>query len=219
MLADLRRRARVGTWHVRRDALACVLGMQGGRIVEVCTARVEDLDRTGTPPTLLFRTRKGGRDRRIPLAPAEAAAVSVLLETSPAPASEFIIHTRSGGPLDTRNLRRRWRTWVADVVPDRSVRFHDLRHTAAVQAFTASGTVLAAQQVLGHRKSATTEIYLAGPTDDLTLYATGAQQRAEDPQPAPRPGARPAPRRRRRVAPRSRGRSPRDVHPGRTRRP
>jgi integrase/recombinase XerD len=157
-------------WPARDPALLALLAGCGLRASEVCSltwAGLADLDQA--EPGVRVRA-KGGRQRRVPLAPRITAA---LLEYRQARTT-----ANSSGPLSTTERRQvivqtdgravtpsvltGWVTnWLADAQVSRrsGALAHAFRHTAA-DGWLASGATLAElQALLGHASMATTGIY------------------------------------------------------------
>ena len=86
----------------RDDALICLLLLNGLRVSEACSARVEDLGASRGHVTLRI-TRKGGRDAVIPLAPRTADAVAA---ASAGRTTGPLLRDDDGKPLDRHDAGR-----------------------------------------------------------------------------------------------------------------
>lgn len=160
---------------VRRDALGVILGLHGLRNKEACELRwrvlvelkggTTEIRETIDPARkqIWVETIKGGRKAWVPATDYLLAALAVH-RARQKPPSEFVLSTRTGKNLDTRNLRRRWKQWVIPLIGD--FRFHDLRHTLAKAIWKNShGNVLAVQKLLRHVNIQNTAIYLHTPEE------------------------------------------------------
>ena len=151
----------------RRDSVdAIMLAMlTGARRGEILSMRWGDLDLEEgiwlKPPELT----KGREEHRLPL----SAAVVTLLRQREAERSAggkvavlrndgVPVFRRAGSKTHTNVLEAHWREIRAEAGL-RDVRFHDLRHSAASWAISSGLSLAVVGGMLGHRKSATTEIY------------------------------------------------------------
>ncbi|WP_201518276.1 tyrosine-type recombinase/integrase [Gulosibacter hominis] len=120
---------------------------------------------------------KGRQARAVPIIPAMR---EVLTEALDNPAHESRLFTGAkGGPMSSSNLTRavNWhhirdqiKTFPAD---QPALRFHDLRHTAAVNFFRVGLSAPDVQRILGHSSLQVTEQY-ARSTDAAALRAVAA---------------------------------------------
>lgn len=143
-------------WQISRDATACLLGLNGLRIHEATSLKTHDLKHN----SIRIRTLKGGKNRTLPLSEILKKSLAESIDRAKFMDTDFIFHTRSGKPLDDRNLRRRWTKWCAELF-GKHFRFHDLRHTCALWTWEQSKhDIFIVADVLGHRKTRNTAIYL-----------------------------------------------------------
>lgn len=161
LVAGILRLARAGTRKgnrsTLRDGLAILLGLHGLRIREISNLAVKDLRPSRV--ALWVRTLKGGRNRLVPLSPTAWQLAQDLAATASS-VDDPLCRTKSSRAINTRDLRRRWSTWCAKIL-GQHYRFHDLRHTAARVLSSKEGAgILAAQDLLGHRKLDTTRRYV-----------------------------------------------------------
>lgn len=144
-----------------RSALMIILGLHGLRCGEVCGLIVDDIDLGGR--TINVDTLKKGRPRTIDLEPRILHWLCKFAEGKPEDA--LIFTTRTGGPVDTRHVRRSMdrlsKRWIG-----RHVRYHCTRHTAAQRLYAGTHDPLKVQKFLGHRSMTATLIY-AEATGDL----------------------------------------------------
>ena len=159
VLTHARTTLHTGSFGQKRDVLAVTLGLLGLRIGEIVQLNRTDL-RTGTDGRhfLHVRTLKGGLQRLVPIADGlfdHLRAVRTYSHAKP------LLQVNGGGRTNTRNLRRSWDK-MRELIGLDHARFHDLRHTAAMQAWEKSGhNLFVVSALLGHRKIENTRHYLA----------------------------------------------------------
>jgi integrase len=71
-----------------------------------------------------------------------------------------VFASRSGGRLAHRNVERRGFDTAAEDAGLKGVRFHDLRHAYGSRLASKGLTARAIADAMGHKKTATTEIYI-----------------------------------------------------------
>jgi len=113
-------------------------------LVTIRASRVYGLDQIGAPKT------RAGR-RVIPL-PAWCIAILRRHELTP---DRYLIQTRTGRPLDARNLLRRHHRLMAELGMPR-YRWHDLRHYAATRLLSRGVPLAVIGRYLGHADYSTT---------------------------------------------------------------
>lgn len=164
-------------WTELRDAAVLALLYGAGlRIGEACGL---DAEAMAEPFTFLVVAGKGGRQRRLPVLPAVAAACAAYRATAP-----FALHAgpffrgAKGGRLSPRMIQRvvvRWRHALN--LPDTATP-HALRHAFASHILGNGGDLRAIQELLGHARLSTTQVYTS--VDDRRLLEAwqGAHPRA-----------------------------------------
>jgi len=138
----------------RDHALICLLLLNGLRVSEACSARVEDLGSARGHVTIRI-TRKGGREAVIPLAPSTAdavAAVSAGRTTGP------LLRDYNGQPLDRHDAARIVRRLArrAGLPPTNP---HALRHAFVTAALDTGAPLRDVQDAAGHADPRTTRRY------------------------------------------------------------
>lgn len=141
----------------RTHCLVLLLGLNGLRISEALSTKVEDLS-SERGHRVLVVTRKGGRRATVPLAPRTAEAINALVDgrdTGP------IFVTRTGRALDRPAAWRTLRRLARDAVPDKanSIHPHDLRHAFVTLALDAGASLRDVQDAAGHSDPRTTRRY------------------------------------------------------------
>jgi len=157
--------------HARDRALLAVLFGGGLRASEAVALDVVDLRLDGSGGWYLHvRQGKGGRDRRVPLRPAVAAAVRAYLDATGralrAPGELFRAEDRAAAQrVDLRMTPRALGHLVAKYVAPagieaKKVSPHSCRHTFALRALRAGADLVAVSKLLGHAQVTTTQVYL-----------------------------------------------------------
>ncbi len=155
----------IGTTLGLRDrAILESLYATGLRRAEVAALDIYDLDRDRG--WLSVRQGKGGRDRVVPMGERALAWTMHYLETS---RPELVLHgsewtlflTASGSRFSPETLGHCVRKILraSDVRPRRYGNCHLFRHTMATQMLEAGADIRYIQEMLGHAKLETTEVY------------------------------------------------------------
>ena len=156
-----------------RDALAVALGLHGMRVGEVCRALRQDLDLLDG--RLHVRTLKGGRARSLRLHSSLAGALRSWAEGRP---GGSLLSTSSGRAVFPSQFQRGCRQLTLEALGE-SFRFHALRHTFAMQVYSATRDLLLVKRLLGHRSVSATEVYadaLAEIPVELLLDLGGVEE-------------------------------------------
>lgn len=145
--------------------LAYATGLRAG---ELCA-----LDRGDIGPGdrwLVVRAGKGGRTRRVPIGEAARSALQAYLATRHDDSPALLLGAR-GARLSPRGLQRLTRRYL-DVHP------HQLRHAFATHLLDHGADVRSIQELLGHARLATTEIYTHVSRETLTRVYDSTHPRA-----------------------------------------
>lgn len=160
----------------RRDrAILELLYSTGLRVAEVAALDLTDADLTAG--TLRVRRGKGGKGRVVPLGDAAVAALLDYLQHArpgfaqkPGSAALFLASDQNrsaGNRLTTHALRYVVRQAAVRAGLDRRVNPHQLRHACATHMLRAGCDLRHIQQLLGHARIDTTEIYTQVEVSDL----------------------------------------------------
>lgn len=147
--------ARDGSFAVRRDALAMVLGLHGLRVTEVRNLTRHDVD--VIDERLSVATLKNGSPRTVKLGNGVTEAIVQwrrLIDAEP------LLCTLAGQPVAVSQWNRFCRKWTAAVCGGKGLKFHALRHTAAVRGYQAWRDPMKVRKRLGHRSLSTTQVYI-----------------------------------------------------------
>jgi integrase/recombinase XerD len=151
----------------RRDsAILETLYGAGLRISELVSLDVDDLDLE--EGSVLVRTAKGGRARRIPLGRAACETTGAYLTiTRPdlatrapagAPSGALWLNAR-GGRLTRQGTWKLIKGYARLAGLDEAVTPHTLRHSFATHMLDAGADIRVVQELLGHASLTTTQIY------------------------------------------------------------
>lgn len=159
---------------IRARAILELLYSSGLRRAEVAALDLQDLDLTGG--TVLVRRGKGGKGRVVPLGATAARALLRYIEDvrplwleSAATTALFLAASgcgRAGQRLSTSSIWLTVRHAAASSGLGR-VATHALRHAVATHLVRAGADVRHVQEILGHSKVETTEIYTHVAVRDL----------------------------------------------------
>lgn len=158
----------------REAAFLEVLYASGLRISEAAHLRWGDIDATHG---LLTITGKGGKERRVPIAPVSLSALLSLRPPQPHP-TDFVFAAPQGQPLGRVTLWRmvKENTLKAGLRPDISP--HWLRHSFATHLLNGGADIRVIQELLGHARITTTQVYTHVATEQLREAYRSAHPRA-----------------------------------------
>jgi integrase len=166
-----------GARGARNRAILVLLYRAGLRARELCELELGDLAEQGGGQVVRVETVKGGRPRVVGLDDKARRLLAEFLARrgeDPGP----LFRSRTGRSLTPSYLRQLC-SLLAARVWDGSRRLHPhcFRHTYAIELVAAGFNIREVQQLLGHRRLASTEAYLVhiGATDTVAA----AQQRGD----------------------------------------
>jgi integrase/recombinase XerD len=160
-----------------RNLLAVQLMLYCGlRCGEVVAIRPEHVDVDTC--RLLVREGKGGKDRIVWFSDDLRDLITRWLERRPA--SDWLLCTRHGTPVNTRYLRElvKRKAQAAGISEADRVTPHTLRHTFATDLLRETKNIRLTQKALGHASLATTMIYTHVADEELER----AMRRGRSPQ-------------------------------------
>lgn len=147
-------------WVGQRDAaLLTLLYGTGLRISEALSLRMQDWP--ATPETGLRVTGKGGKMRDVPLLAMAHEAVTAYMHAAPFAfaAGEMIFRGARGGPLSARQAQMMLAALRRQLNLPKSVTPHALRHSFATHLLANGGDLRTIQELLGHARLSSTQIY------------------------------------------------------------
>ncbi len=143
---------------IRNKALVEVLYGSGMRVSELVALRIRDLDlREGIARVL----GKGRKERIVPLSPKAQEALRRYLEirTRLNPRTDHIFVSRTGRPLTRQRVWEILREVFRSLGDREGVYPHLLRHSFATHLLSRGADLRVIQELLGHARLATTQIY------------------------------------------------------------
>lgn len=156
----------------RDAAFLELLYASGLRVSEAASLKIGDVERG--------RVRvagKGGRERIVPLgAPARAALAELIGEKKPRNA--YVFRGRGGGPLSRQEAWRLVKIHALKAGLPSKLSPHWLRHSFATHLLSGGADIRAIQELLGHARVTTTQVYTQVSTDRLRAAYRAAHPRA-----------------------------------------
>lgn len=160
----------------RDDAVLELLYGSGLRVAELCGLDLDDVDLSARHVTVLG---KGAKERRVPISNPAAEALSawrgspraaLMKDSSPAAA---LFHNSIGARLGERDVRR-----ILDRRSSIPTHPHALRHAYATHLLDGGADLRVVQELLGHSRLATTQIYTHVSRERLTAAYRTSHPRA-----------------------------------------
>jgi integrase/recombinase XerC len=165
----------------RDAALLELLYSTGLRVAECCALNVDDVDRQRfRVPIVLVRRGKGGRSRIVPVGKAARRALrGYLRQRGTLGRGRALFVNADGKRLTARSVQRIVSTWArAAGIRDR-VTPHSLRHSFATHLLEQGADLRAIQELLGHARLSSTQVYTRVSLDHLTKVYDAAHPRAQ----------------------------------------
>ena len=161
-------------------ALAELLYGSGLRISEALSLNVDDIGLAGGMARVMG---KGGRERMAPLSDASVAALAAWLEDRPylaAVDSQALFVGARGARLNRREAARRIALLCREAGLAVTVSPHTLRHSFATHLLDAGADLRSVQELLGHKRLATTQRYTQVSLERLMRVYDQAHPRAKE---------------------------------------
>lgn len=161
-------------------ALAELLYGSGLRVSEALGLDVDDIHLAGGMARVMG---KGGRERMAPLSDASVEALGVWLSERPylaSPDSPALFVGVRGARLNRREAARRIALLCRKAGLDVTVSPHTLRHSFATHLLDAGADLRSVQELLGHRRLATTQRYTQVSLERLMRVYDAAHPRARE---------------------------------------
>lgn len=125
-------------------------------------------------------TGKGGKQRRVPLGRKSIEAVKAYLPQRMAAGGETALFTnRFGRRLGIRQIQNRLRDWALRQGSPQHISPHMLRHSFASHVLQSAQDIRAVQELLGHSRLSTTQIYTKLDFDHLAKVYDDAHPRSK----------------------------------------
>lgn len=165
------------TLKLRDKAIFELMYGSGLRLGEISGLNLEDI----MPEAGWVRVLgKGSKERSVPLGKKSIAALKAYLACRQAAAGETALFTNHNGRrLGSRQIQNRLRDWAAAQGSPQHLSPHMLRHSYASHILQSSRNIRAVQELLGHSKLSTTQIYTKLDFDHLAQIYDEAHPRAK----------------------------------------
>jgi integrase/recombinase XerC len=145
---------------LRDRAILELLYGSGLRVGEVCGLAVGGVD---LPRGRVVVMGKGSKERDVPLSDFAISALEDYLgqgrEVMAAKGSPAMFFNRRGKPMSTRDVRAMIERYREQMMSDRRVTPHTLRHSFATHLLEGGADIRSVQELLGHASLATTQRY------------------------------------------------------------
>lgn len=162
---------------VRDRALFELMYGSGLRIGEVCGLDVGDVL---LEEGWVCVTGKGGKRRNVPLGRKSIEAVKIYLAQRLESNGETALFTnRLGQRLKARQIQNRLRDWAVRYGSPQHISPHMLRHSFASHVLQSAQDIRAVQELLGHSRLSTTQIYTKLDFDHLAQVYDDTHPRAK----------------------------------------
>jgi site-specific recombinase XerD len=170
-------RPRYAEWQKWRDkAILETLYSCGLRVAELTRLRRQDLDPLIDSVRVLG---KGGRERVVPIGRFAAQAVQTYLALREAGGRDDPLFVgRDGKRLSARGVQRLLKPCLLQAGLDPRLSPHKLRHSFATHLLNRGADLRSVQQMLGHRRLGTTQIYTHVSTERMKKVYDEAHPRA-----------------------------------------
>ncbi|HNX01373.1 MAG TPA: tyrosine-type recombinase/integrase [Candidatus Cloacimonadota bacterium] len=166
---------------IRNRAILELIYSSGLRASEVATTKVSWLDMS---KRVLLVHGKRNKARIVPVGKQAIAAIQRYLQVRPKLASEFsgdiLFLTKSGKPFDQEEIWAALSKYLTAVAQQKGYSPHVLRHTFATHLLKHGADLRAIQEMLGHEKLTTTEIYTHVSLEDVQKAYHKAHPRAKE---------------------------------------
>lgn len=164
---------------IRNKALVEVLYGSGMRVSELVSLRVRDLDlREGIARVL----GKGRKERIVPLSPKALEALTRYLDVRRefSPQTDHVFVSRRGRPLARQRVWEILREVFRELAEVEGVYPHLLRHSFATHLLSRGADLRVIQELLGHARLATTQVYTHLSMDQVKQAFRKAHPRGKD---------------------------------------
>ena len=161
---------------LRDRALLELFYSSGLRLSEVCALKWADLDFAQGLVTVLG---KGSKQRIVPVGSHARNALAALREEAAGQPGDFVFPGRGGAQISSRAVQLRVKKLAAQRGVYKRVHPHLLRHSFASHMLESSGDLRGVQELLGHQRLSTTQIYTHLDFQHLAKVYDAAHPRAK----------------------------------------
>lgn len=173
----------------RNYAIIAIFLYTGMRLSELRNLKISDINFESN--TILIKSGKGDRDRLLPLHPDAKAAILRYLKyradngIMPKGNSDILFPGYKQPTLSVYPIFRLVREYCAKAGITKRISAHKLRHTALSQLYRATKDIRFVQQIAGHSRISTTEIYVHTDVEYLKEVYAKAALNFTSPNPLP----------------------------------
>lgn len=164
---------------LRDAAVLELLYSSGLRISEACGLRVQDIDAGERSLRVLG---KGRRERQVPIGRPALAALERYWSTTRHPrdpeSPAFPVRPGHSKPVSPGEIQRRLKRYLAVAGLDPALTPHKLRHSFATHLLDRGADLRSVQELLGHARLSSTEVYTHVSTERLRRAYEAAHPRA-----------------------------------------
>jgi len=154
-----------------KNYLMCKLSLETGmRISEVINLKIQDIDwNTGRTH---IKDGKGSQDRIVFINNNLLDELVKLRERCELGNTGYLFVTRTGTPLNRKNLDRMVKLYAEKAGLVKKLHFHIFRHTYATKVLRETGNLRTTQKILGHKNISNTVIYTHLTDEDVMRAMT-----------------------------------------------
>lgn len=166
---------------IRNSAILELIYSSGLRLMEVCNLKLYDID---LKKGLVRVLGKGNKTRMIPVGAPAIIAIKNYLTIRPSFGEDLdktaLFLTKSGKAWDTKQLNITLMRYIALVAQQKGYSPHSIRHSFATHLLSRGADLKAIQEMLGHARLSTTEIYTHVTMDDIRSAYNKGHPRGKD---------------------------------------
>lgn len=140
---------------IRNNAIIKLLYSSALRVSELCNLMIEDVSEAG----VLVRSGKGSKTRKVPITKSAYAAIRLYLRNvRSSPEKGYLFLSKPGMKMQPRTI-----SYIIEAHAKKAglkhVTPHSFRHACATHLLDAGADLRVIQEILGHEKLSTTQIY------------------------------------------------------------
>ncbi len=164
------------SWQILRDrAILELLYSTGIRVGELVSLTIKDIN--FIEETIRVRG-KGNKERIVPVGTPAMKALTEYMEAKPARRSEEVFLNKYGKPLTERSVERLVEKYAKKAGIEKKVTPHTFRHSFATHMLERGADLRTVQELLGHERITTTQIYTHLTLEKLREFYNKAHPRA-----------------------------------------
>lgn len=165
----------------RNQVIIELLYAAGLRVTELIQIKKEDID---FQLETLYVLGKGNKERYVPFGRKAAEALKTYLEDGrkelmkKVEEHRFLLVNQNGRPITARGIRHILKKMMEDAAMTQNIYPHKLRHSFATHLLNNGADLRSVQELLGHSKLSSTQIYTHVTKDRLSQIYRSAHPRA-----------------------------------------